>query len=66
MQSTEPVEDFDSGLVTGSEAFPLIDTTISIHGMFYFENQLADPAADRIRAIGRSWPGCMVLIGVCS
>lgn len=66
MQSTEPVEHFDSGLVTGSKEFPLVDITISIHGMFCVDARLPGPAVDRSRAIGRSWPGCIDLIGVCS
>ncbi len=66
MQSTEPVEPFDGDLVTGSEEFPLMDVAISIHGMFCVDGRLPEPAVDRIRAIGRSWPGCIDLIGVCS
>ena len=66
MQSTKPVEPFDSGLVTGNDEFPLMDVTISIHGMSCIDGRLPEAAVDRIHAIGRSWPGCIDLIGACS
>ena len=66
MRSTKPVKPFDSGLATGSEEFPLMDITISIHGMYCVDGSLPEPAVDRIRAIGGSWPGYVELIGACS